>query len=112
MLVGALFLRGPFPDFVLGVPASIQMPSSLMPQRRQVSYPQVMGTGSSYNISHSRPTSSPASSGTDSPIDPFPYMVPPTVSNVYTPQSQPSSSMADYGVIYPYTKSQNHQRYS
>ncbi|KIL60295.1 hypothetical protein M378DRAFT_26607 [Amanita muscaria Koide BX008] len=96
MLVG-VFLQGPFPDFILGVSTPLQLP-----QTRQLSYNHGTGAGS-YDTAYSRPTSSPASSGSHSPVDSYPYMA---ISG-YAAQNQ----SAGYDATYPYTRAQNQQRY-
>lgn len=117
MLVGALFLQTPFPDFVLGVSQGVRMNSSMMPQHKQVSYTHSMGSGSRYSASHPRQSASPESSNTNSPVDHYQYMVPQSMANMYPGQTQSSMAGAwgtlkpEDGVIYPYGRSQDHARY-
>jgi hypothetical protein len=120
MLVGALFLHTPFPEFVLGMSQNVRMNSSAIPQQRQIPYSQSMGGGSRYSVSHPRQSSSPDSSNTNSPIDHYQYMMPQNIASIYPGQNQPTSSMAgtwgalkaEDGAIYPYARSQEHTRYS
>ncbi|KAF8623185.1 hypothetical protein AX17_007510 [Amanita inopinata Kibby_2008] len=121
MLVGALFLYGPFPDFILGTSAAtLPMPSSIIQPPRQVHYSQVMGgnTGSasayaaishqhqhqhqhattagnnhhqSHHHHHHRQSSSP--NGSDQRQQ-YRYMVPRNIPGVYPPTAQTQASTA------------------
>ena len=119
MLVGALFLHTPFPEFVLGMSQNVRMNSSGIQQPRQVPYSQSVGGGSRYSVSHPRQSASPDSSNTNSPIDHYQYMMPQNMASMYSGQTQPTSAMtgawgalkAEEG-IYPYGRSHEHARYS
>ncbi|KAF8634233.1 hypothetical protein AX15_000995 [Amanita polypyramis BW_CC] len=121
ILIGALFLHSPFPDFVLGMPSAVRMSSpTVLQQHRQAHYSQVMSGGARYPTSHPRHSASPDSSNTNSPVDAYHYMVPQTMTSVYHQQNQTSSSIAgawgsmkgEDGIIHPYGRAQDHPRFS
>ncbi|PFH48965.1 hypothetical protein AMATHDRAFT_86763 [Amanita thiersii Skay4041] len=98
MLVGALFLYGPFPDFILGTASpGVPMSSSIM-QARHVHYTQSMGAAGAYAPSHHGHSTPTTRSNIDQSgvagqrQDPYRYMVPRVVPGVYPTQGQASSS--------------------